>query len=570
MALFKIYKGLSSDFNNSNNSVNSLTHEGYCYFTTDDGKFYIDIVDKETPRTPDDTGSLKNVTRMPINSYLSDYAARAYCDIQGKEIDQAYGKKIDISGRKVNLLSGSDVTPTVVSEALIPLATLSGAITGAAVSNDSWEIKTTLSNNIVKTSNIVNKAVTNEKIANPSITINGRKINLGESANLSDLGLSTALRFIGITTTAIVDGSTQTSITLKNGSTVTASIGDVVINSLNNQEYVWLGSNWELLGDESAYDIKGTAENLIDNISLSKETDTVLGSSTTIAASSSAVSFGAHTTKEVLGAGATLAVTDPTIEITQNYTNIKASATGTSVSLNTGAALVGIEEGTTKTSRFVTSYPGAFSKMVTTTILGVKDSINLKQINKNVSDTATKISSFGEQAKLEATYDANTESLEIKWTTNVLAKGSDVTATNTTSESISVARAADATTTIATGKIASTGTGDSIMTGLGTAATSSAVTNIGTFTTENFATSVQSVSNPSITLETTSTAGTGVVSVVNGVGAKASGTTVTINNKDTVAAITVLGKGTAAAQKITVNANDQVKVLTENTTLIKP
>jgi hypothetical protein len=135
---------------------------------------------------------------------------------------------------------------------------------------------------------------------------------------------------------------------------------------------------------------------------------------------------------------------------------------------------------------------------------------------------------------------------------------------------VSVARAADATTTIATGKIASTGTGDSIMTGLGTAATSSAVTNIGTFTTENFATSVKSVSNPSITLETTNTAGTGVVSVVSGVGAKASGTTVTINNKDTVAAITTLGKGTAAAQKITVNANDQVKVLTENTTLIKP
>jgi hypothetical protein len=296
----------------------------------------------------------------------------------------------------VNLLSGSDVTPTVVSEALIPLATLSGAITGAAVSNDSWEIKTTLSDNIVKTSNIVNEAVTNEKIANPSITINGRKINLGESANLADLGLSTALRFIGITTTTIVDGSTQTSITLKNGSTVTASIGDVVINSLNNQEYVWLGSNWELLGDESAYDIKGTAENLIDNISLSKEIDTVLGSGTTVTANSSTVSFESHTTKEVLGAGATLAVTDPTVEITQNYTNIKASATGTSVSLNTGAALVGIQEGTTKTSRFVTSYPGAFSKMVTTTILGVKDSINVKQINKNDSVTATKISSFGE------------------------------------------------------------------------------------------------------------------------------------------------------------------------------
>lgn len=569
MALFKIYKGLSDNFNNNNSKVN-LTHEGYCYFTTDDGKFYIDIADQQTPITPESNGgSLKNVTRMPINSYLSDYAARAYSDVHGKEIDQFYGKKIDITGRKINLLSGSDISPSVISEVTIPLATLTGAITGSAKSDSSWEITTALSNNIVNTSNIVNQAITNDKIANPSITINGRKINLGETANLADLGLSTALRFIGVTTTAIVDGSTQTSVTLKNGSTVVASVGDVVINNLNNQEYVWLGSNWELLGDESGYDIKGTAQDLVNGISLSKDIKTVLGSNTTATATSSSVSFKTHTTKEVLGAGTTLTVVNPSINVNKSQTNIQAIASGMAVSLNTGSAVTGIKSGTTTTSNFVTSYPGVFSKMVTTTILGVKDTINIKQINANDEVQATKISSFGEVAKMEAQYDATTESLVIAWTANTLPTGTTVTATNTTSSTVGVARAADVDTTIATGKIATTGTGDSIMTGLGTAVTGSAITHIGTFTTSSFATSVKSVTNPSVKLETTETAGINTVSIINGITATATGTGVTIN-KESVSSITALGQATAAAQKITINGDNPINVLTENTTLTKP
>lgn len=39
MALFKIEKGLSTNLVNNR----PYAHEGYCYFTTDDGKFYIDI-----------------------------------------------------------------------------------------------------------------------------------------------------------------------------------------------------------------------------------------------------------------------------------------------------------------------------------------------------------------------------------------------------------------------------------------------------------------------------------------------------------------------------------------------
>ena len=41
MALFKIEKGLKNKL--SVNRPNAV--EGYCYFTTDDGKFYIDIAD---------------------------------------------------------------------------------------------------------------------------------------------------------------------------------------------------------------------------------------------------------------------------------------------------------------------------------------------------------------------------------------------------------------------------------------------------------------------------------------------------------------------------------------------
>ena len=38
MALFKIFKGSSTN-------LPSEMHDGYCYFTTDDGKFYIDYLD---------------------------------------------------------------------------------------------------------------------------------------------------------------------------------------------------------------------------------------------------------------------------------------------------------------------------------------------------------------------------------------------------------------------------------------------------------------------------------------------------------------------------------------------
>lgn len=64
MALFKISKGLS--INLMTNVPNAK--EGFAYFTTDDGKFYIDIDGDGSSNTPAAIGN----NRIPLNAYTSD------------------------------------------------------------------------------------------------------------------------------------------------------------------------------------------------------------------------------------------------------------------------------------------------------------------------------------------------------------------------------------------------------------------------------------------------------------------------------------------------------------------
>jgi hypothetical protein len=58
LALFKIEKGLAADLITNRPDTN----EGWCYFTTDDGKFYIDI----NTATGDTSG------RVPLNAKYAD------------------------------------------------------------------------------------------------------------------------------------------------------------------------------------------------------------------------------------------------------------------------------------------------------------------------------------------------------------------------------------------------------------------------------------------------------------------------------------------------------------------
>lgn len=620
MALFKIEKGLAANL--KNNRPDAV--EGYCYFTTDDGKFYIDIA-TGTAKTPaENNGVLAGSTRMPINSYMSDWATRAKADVDGNDITSTYGTQLSVSSHTLKLLAkdstqldtvtlpdervkqgrsttsnyralllhnahgaygtdpGSKTDQVYYHETIMAspgtgdikatsftgklkgnadTATkfasaqnikLTGAITGEKSSQAGWEIATTLTDGIVATAKIANKAVTNAKLANSSITINGKSVSLGGSLSLADIGLSSALRFIGVTSTAIVDGAADNKVVI-NGSTVTATTGDVVINTNNDKEYVWLGSAWEILGDESSYEIKGVAQNLIN----AQSTDVVLGESTTFKNSTSTVSFGTHTTKSVIGSNATFTVTNPTITVNQTKANVKAIASGAAVSLTTGSAITAL--GSPTSSSFVTSYPGVTGKLVTTTLKGVAGTTSVSTISSNTDVTATKISSYGTAAVLTSIYTEASETLVISWTANTIASGSDVTATKTAYSNKTVATANSSATTVATGSVSTSGTGGSVLTGLGTASTKSAITALGTPTTSAFATSVNTVTQPTVKLTTVTTAESGVtVAVMTGASASASGTGVAFNSKDTVAAITALGAGTAAAQTITVGTNDQV------------
>lgn len=627
MALFKIEKGLAANL--KTNRPNAV--EGYCYFTTDDGKFYIDIA-TGTAKTPaENNGVLTGSTRMPINSYMSDWAARAKADVDGNDIASTYGTQLSVSNHTLKLLAkdstqldtvtlpdervkqgrsttsnyralllhnahgayGTDpgsktdqvyyhetimASPgtgdikatsftgklkgnadTATKFASAQKVKLTGAVTGEVSSQAGWEVATTLTDGIVATAKIANKAVTNAKLANSSITINGKTVNLGGSLTLSDIGLSSALRFIGVAKTAIVDGAADNTIELSDGSTVSAGIGDVVINSNNNQEYVWLGSAWEILGDESSYEKVGTAQNLIN----AQPTDLVLGVGTTFKNASSSVSFKTHTTKNVIGANATFTVTNPTITVSATKKNLKATASGAAVTLNTSNAITALGDSTT--ASFVTSYPGVTGKLVTTTLKGVAGTTSVSTISSNTDVTATKINSYGTVAVLTSTYTEASETLVISWTANTIASGSDVTATKTAYSNKTVATANSSATTVATGGVSTSGTGGSVLTGLGTASTKSAITALGTPTTSAFATSINTITQPTIKLTTVTTAESGVtVAVMTGASASATGTGVAFNSKDAVAAITALGAGTAAAQTITVGTNDQVAAVVKS------
>lgn len=303
-------------------------------------------------------------------------------------------------------------------------------------------------------------------------------------------------------------------------------------------EYVVIGSatkSWEKLGDTKLNldDLGALAYK--DNVTLSKGAgDNVLGEATTFTAASSAVSFSGGTTDKVLGSDATFKTT-----VTPTTTNIKATASGTAVGANgTANAITEITPGT---DTFVKSYPGATSKLATTSIPNVTGNANVSIPN------VTNAGSASTWAFAMGTGD-DAETLVISG-----ANGS----APTLGAALSASKVTLGTAiTAATGSLSSSGSGASVMTGLGTAVTADAVTGLGTPTTTAVLTGVKVTSQPTVALATGATAGTGVVSVATGI----TSATTTTNAKDEVTAITSIGTATAAAQNITVGDNDKVSV----------
>ena len=74
MSLFKIFKGTSSDLGVNNSTT--VAHDGYAYFTSDDGKFYIDVVSTNSGTAPAIIRSASNLAgnRIPLSADKADRA----------------------------------------------------------------------------------------------------------------------------------------------------------------------------------------------------------------------------------------------------------------------------------------------------------------------------------------------------------------------------------------------------------------------------------------------------------------------------------------------------------------
>lgn len=358
--------------------------------------------------------------------------------------------------------------------------------------------------------------------------------------------LSGSTKYLGVTTTPLTDGATTNPITV-GGNSVTATTGNIVI--YDKAEFIYDGNKWDEFGDLSNL---GHLAELDEAVIYKGAGDTVLGEATTFTASSSSVSFSGGTTDKVLGSDATFTTT-VTPETAHFY-----------VSRKTNVAV-----GTSGTETFVKSYPGATQKLATTTVTGTNGTDTATLVSSKVSKKLTTTS----VPNVTSTGSASTWSFAMGTgndsTTLIISGGNSVAPTlgtaitcatgglSDTSASSNVggevvssfstsdktlAKVASSATTVATGGLTSSGSGGSVMTGLGTPTTGSA------------ATGVEVTQQPAFSIEEDLVDGD--VELVVGI----TSATTTTNSKDEVTALTGIGTGTAAAQTITVGSNDKVKV----------
>ena len=271
-------------------------------------------------------------------------------------------------------------------------------------------------------------------------------------------------------------------------------------------EYVPVGTTgsktWEKIGDTQV-----SLADVVTGVALNKQTTAVV------------TGFANPTTDSVIGADATMSMTQPTINVTPSTTYLGATASGTAVGADgTASAVTGYANPTTDT--FVKSVSAETNKnLVTTTV---------PNVTGNSSVTANKSTWTFTMGSGDAS-----ETLIIGG-----GNGSDVTATNTT---------LGTAITVATGATSTTGTGDAVVTGVTIGSSAAAITALGTPTTETVLTGVKVTAQPTVALGSNASTGTGRVQVATGISsATATGGAVSWNSKDEVTAMTGLGTASTA------------------------
>ena len=342
-------------------------------------------------------------------------------------------------------------------------------------------------------------------------------------------------------------------------------------------EYVVVGSatkSWEKIGDTQL-----NLTDVVTGVSLSKQTDVVLGEATTFTNGTSTVTFSGRTTDKVLGEATTFTSSTPTITVTPSTTNVKATASGGGAAWNSKdskTVVTGYTIAAANKDTFVKSVTAETGKnLVTTTVPNVtgNTSVSIPNVTGNTTVNIPNVTSAGTASTWDfamgsgdaaetliisgANSTAPTLGTQLQATKTTL--GTNLTATNTT---LGTAK------TVATGATSTTGTGDAVVTGVTVGESAEAIISLPTPSTASVigASSTFTNTQPTVKLETGATAGTGVVSVATGItSATSTQPTITVGTNDKVTAVTGIGTGTAAAQTITVGTNDKVTVLKDTT-----
>lgn len=202
------------------------------------------------------------------------------------------------------------------------------------------------------------------------------------------------------------------------------------------------------------------------------------------------------------------------INVPETKTHLSASASGTTVNAPTSGAVTALPS-TNTTDTFVQSYPGATSKLTTTSVTGVQASTTTA--SKATAGTAVSVATTDTAVTAITGATVSNEILSFTTSSIVPAK-SNGTITPYTFTDVTVPIKNTNATTVATGAVASGSAGATVMTGLGTPTTASAITALGTPTTGQFVTGVTVSAQPTITI---SSGATGDVEVVTDIGPSA-------------------------------------------------
>lgn len=211
-------------------------------------------------------GSMTTNIAVPSGAYNWPQGGVISFTLDGNTAPYTWIANDSDSGQQVTILQQYD-------------STSADAISGVGVADALSDYDATLGN--VKTKNVVTSSTgIIESGASSNNSDNTVPTTAAVTAYVTSktAGLTGAMHFIGITTTAVTDGGTEVP-TISNSSisaTTDLAAGDVVLyrngSNVIGQEYVWTGSAWELLGDEGSYALKSSTSTVIKTASFTQNT----------------------------------------------------------------------------------------------------------------------------------------------------------------------------------------------------------------------------------------------------------------------------------------------------------